>query len=360
MARYTNKGIDRQRTRSEKAKTKTSDGDNTKRSDGGSNKAKTEKPGIDSTKTGETKVATVVTKSRYKLTHAWTYGSLKMITNKWIKVMKNQHLILKSTPWKNMVAQVHNLVRIYGAHSKEEIANWNLDYDTVEEKFKSHLPQPEWHRLEYGETDYLPLEFLIRGNPKGLASNPSFVCKVIDRVLRECSNLRLSKKEQTVSWKRILHRKAKGGVFVVFFKVYPIKDEVMYDSDRENKGEYLQMAIVDNEHRSIIPCNYHGTGMVIGQDIEDLCDSKETSSCITDILNRPTTSNYCGLYPSSIYPNRKRKVSVQGMYELLETPAADMCFFDKEEDNESRKGKRKRPTPLYGNHGSESKPAPSA
>ena len=81
---------------------------------------------------------------------------------------------------------------------------------------------------------------------------------------------------------------------------------------------------------------------------------------ITDILNRPTTSNICGLYPSSIYPNRKRKVSVQGMYKLLETPAADMCFFNKEEDNESRKGKQKRPIPLYETHGNESKPAPSA
>ena len=80
---------------------------------------------------------------------------------------------------------MHNMIRIYGEHTEEEIQNWNLDYDGLTEIFKSHLAQPEWHRKKYGETDYSHLEFLIPGNPNGKASNPRFVCKVIDQVLRE-------------------------------------------------------------------------------------------------------------------------------------------------------------------------------
>ena len=49
------------------------------------------------------------------------------------------------------------------------------------------------------------------------------------------------------------------------------------------------MALVDVARRTVVPGNTHGTGLIIGRNIEDLCDKGKRSTFVTDVLNRPTT-----------------------------------------------------------------------
>jgi len=204
------------------------------------------------------------------------------------------------------------------------VTNCALSYRNVQEVFRLCIEKPDWYDRKYPDVTFCPYEYLIRGHPSGRASTPKFTSKVVDRILRQCSNLMLEKKDQTASWGRILNRNAGSGVYAVFFKVYPGKQENMYDEERPNNGEYLQMAIVDNEHRSVLPGNPVGTGMIIGQDLEDLCDQKDKSTFITKILNRPTSGKARGLYPSKEYPHRKKIVIMQGVYELKQVPITHM------------------------------------
>ena len=130
------------------------------------------------------------------------------------------------------------------------------------------------------------------------------------------------------SWRRIFNRNAEHGIYAVFFKVFPLQYEDMYDNKRQNNSEYLQMAIVDNHHRSVIPGNPVGTGMIIGRDSEDLCDKKDRSTHITDILNRRTSGKTSGLYPSHDYPSKRRAVVMQGVYEVKEIPMTEIRIDD--------------------------------
>ena len=95
--------------------------------------------------------------------------------------------------------------------------------------------------------------------------------------------------------------------------------EQMYNSNRANNGEYLQMALVDVGCRIIVPGNSSRTGLVIGREIEILCDDEKRSTQITDVLNRPTTSSKIrGLYPSKFYSYEKQNITMQAVYEIME------------------------------------------
>ena len=99
----------------------------------------------------------------------------------------------------------------------------------------------------------------------------------------------------------------------------------MCDEMRRNDGECSQMAMVDNKHGSALPGNPFGTGVIIGQDLEDLCDHKDRSAFITEILNGPTSGNMRGLHPSQKHPRDKKTVIMQGMHEMKEMPAMEVC-----------------------------------
>ena len=87
---------------------------------------------------------------------------------------------LKPSPLKNMVSQAHNLIRLYGHHTADEICTWKLDYGKLVKIFKSHLVQPKWHKEMYPDADFSHLEYLIRGHPDRKASNPSFAHRILN------------------------------------------------------------------------------------------------------------------------------------------------------------------------------------
>ena len=71
--------------------------------------------------------------------------------------------------------------------------------------------------------------------------------------------------------------------------------------------------------------------MIIGQDLEDLCDDNRASALITDVLNRPTSRKMRGLHPSEKHPEDEKRVIMQGMHEMREMPVMEVC--DKPEVN---------------------------
>ena len=111
---------------------------------------------------------------------------------------------------------------------------------------------------------------------------------------------------------------------MVFFKAFPLINEELCEDVRANDGECLQMAMVDNEHRSALPGNPFGTGVIIGQDLEDPCDHKDRSAFITEILNGPTSGNMRGPYPSQECPSEEKTVIMQGACETKEMPSTRM------------------------------------
>ena len=88
----------------------------------------------------------VITKLHYTMTHAWTYRAMRLITKPLIRLKPEDNLRSKPSPLKNMVAQVHNMIRLYGNHTAEELHTWNLEYRKLVKIFKSHLVQPNWHQ----------------------------------------------------------------------------------------------------------------------------------------------------------------------------------------------------------------------
>ena len=115
------------------------------------------------------------------------------------------------------------MIRVYGTHTKSKIKNWELGYEKLSKIFNKHLVQPKWYKEKYPDTEFSHWEYLIRGHPEKKASNPAFVCRIINGVLHECSNIRLLKKNETASWLQILWKGADDGNYVVFFKVQPFK-----------------------------------------------------------------------------------------------------------------------------------------
>ena len=106
------------------------------------------------------------------------------------------------------------------------------------------------------------------------------------------------------------------------------------------------MAIVDVERRTVVPGNTHGTGSIIGRDIEDLCDEVNRSTFITDILNRPMTKKRIQeLYPLHVYSYQKQNVPMQAIYEIVEIPRNQMYRratynkMEKDEHKEEAKAK---------------------
>ena len=58
---------------------------------------------------------------------------------------------------------------------------------------------------------------------------------------------------------------------------------------------------------------------------KEVCDDGKTSTHVTDVLNRPTTSRrICGLYPSEICLYQKRNITIQAVYEIMEIPRTDI------------------------------------
>ena len=259
-------------------------------------------------------------KSYYKYCKAWSHYAMRRLTKKWIILNPRTNLFLNPSPLANIIAQTHNMIRVYGAHTMTEIENWNLAYDELGKMFDRRLAKPKWYKKKYPGIKFSPRDYLIRGHPEKKASNPSFVCRVINSVLSKCSHLKLRREHETASWVRILRSDADDGNYVVFFKVQPFEGEEMYDNRRMNGGEYLQMALVDVARRVIVPGNSSGTGLVIGREIEILCDDGKRSTQITDVINRPTTtSKVKGLYPSEFFTYEKRRVTMQGIYEIMDT-----------------------------------------
>ena len=137
------------------------------------------------------------------------------------------------------------------------------------------------------------------------------MCRIINSVLGKCSHIRLRREHETASWVQILRSGEEDGNYVVFFKVQPFARERMYDTKQVNNGEYLQMALIDVGCRVIIPRNSYGTGLVIGREIEELCDDGKKSTHVTDVLNRPTTSRRTrGLYLSEMCLYQKRNITM--------------------------------------------------
>ena len=99
------------------------------------------------------------------------------------------------------------------------------------------------------------------------------------------------------------------------------RGEQLYDTKRVNNGEYLQMALINVACRTVVPGNTHGTRLVIGREIEELCDNGKRSTLVTNVLNRPTTrKRICGLYLSKMYLYQKRNITIQAVYEIMEVP----------------------------------------
>ena len=180
--------------------------------------------------------------------------------------------------------------------------------------------------------------------------------RIINSVLGKCSHIRLRREHETASWVRILQSDAEDGNYVVFFKVQPLEREEMYNSNCANKGEYLQMALVDVGCRIIVPGNSFGTGLVIRHEIEILCDDVSKSTRITDILNRPTTNGKIrGLYPSEFHSYEKRNITMQGIYEIMEVRKTEIhgeAVYRRMEDivRDIQKRKRDKGTDDNGNN----------
>ena len=164
-------------------------------------------------------------KSRYKWCHAWTHGAMRCMTKDWIVLNPRTNLFLDPSPLANIVAQTHNMIRVYGTYMKSKIKNLELGYEKLSKIFDKHLVQPKWYKEKYPDTEFSHREYLIRGHPEKKASNPAFVCRIINGVLSECSNIRLQKKNETASWLQILQKEADDGNYVVFFKVRPFERE---------------------------------------------------------------------------------------------------------------------------------------
>ena len=158
------------------------------------------------------------------------------------------------------------------------------------------------------------LATLIQGNSKGGASKPSWLGEVVSKVLSHFSPYFLVRSHQTASWKRILRPGAMTGTYVVFFVLEPVEGEYLYDENRNNNGEYTQMAICDTQTRLLCPCNSHGSAFIMGRDLEALCDRNQRSTEVVDHLNTIPSRKGRGIYPLARRGNRK--VSLGGIYEL--------------------------------------------
>ena len=262
------------------------------------------------------------TKSRYLRTAVLRKGDLKMLSKKWVQLDPDHGLILGTDPLGNMLDQVINMIKMYGVHHKKDLEKAPPSYATLLRMLESHIEQPCWWAPNL---PFSPSEYLIRGYEGDKATTPRYAHKIINKILGQCSNLMLEKKNQTASWRRLFNRHADNGIYAVFFKVIPLRNETMYDETMVNNGEYLQMAIVDNLTRIVLPGNHFGTGIIIGRDIEDICDERDRSADITDILNARTSGNTRGLCPSQECPRKKKTVIMQGTHEIMEVPLNTMC-----------------------------------
>ena len=100
-------------------------------------------------------------KSRYKWTHAWTHGAMKCMTKAWIVLNPRTNLYLDPPPLAIIVAQTHNMIRVYGNHTESEIKNWDLSYNELGKMFDKRLVKPKWYEEKYPDTEFLRQEYLI-------------------------------------------------------------------------------------------------------------------------------------------------------------------------------------------------------
>ena len=100
-------------------------------------------------------------KSYYKWCKAWNHQAMRALTKKWIILKPRTNLYLNPPPLANIIAQTHNMIRVYGAHTKNEIKSWDLTYNELGEMFYSHLVKPKWYKEKYPGIKFSPRDYLI-------------------------------------------------------------------------------------------------------------------------------------------------------------------------------------------------------
>ena len=100
-------------------------------------------------------------KSYYKWCKAWNHQAMRTMTKKWIMLNPRTNLYLNPPPLANIIAQTHNMIRIYGTHTKTEIQKWDLSYDELGKLFDKRLVKPKWYEEKYPGVEFLPRDYLI-------------------------------------------------------------------------------------------------------------------------------------------------------------------------------------------------------
>ena len=100
-------------------------------------------------------------KSFYKWSKAWNHQAMRTMTKKWIMLNPRTNLYLNPPPLANIIAQTHNMIRIYGAHTEKEIQKWDLRYDKLGKLFDDRLVKPKWYEEKYPGVEFLPRDYLI-------------------------------------------------------------------------------------------------------------------------------------------------------------------------------------------------------
>ena len=99
-------------------------------------------------------------KSFYKWCHAWTHGAMRSMTKKWIMLKPRTNLYLDPPPLANIIAQTHNMIRVYGTHTESEIKNWDLSYNELGKMFDKRLVKPKWYEKKIPRYRILALGIL--------------------------------------------------------------------------------------------------------------------------------------------------------------------------------------------------------
>merc|ERR1711884_793138 len=100
-------------------------------------------------------------KSFYKWCKAWSHQAMRTMTKKWIMLNPRTNLYLDPPPKANIIAQTHNMIRIYGAHTEKEIQEWDLSYNKLGKLFDDRLVKPKWYDKKYPGVEFSPQDYLI-------------------------------------------------------------------------------------------------------------------------------------------------------------------------------------------------------
>ena len=100
-------------------------------------------------------------KSRYPRTKAWRYRDMRVTTKTWIEFDKSKNLILKTNPRENMIAQVYNLIKMYGRYYKNDVEQSELTYTELREVFELQIKKPESYDRNNPRTPFCKHNYLI-------------------------------------------------------------------------------------------------------------------------------------------------------------------------------------------------------